>query len=360
MNITIILPMAKSNKKAIGGFKVIYQYANYLCKQGFDITIYYDCRKRAMKFNGLLRFLLMPVYKYRIKGEPQWFELDEAIKRIAVVKVSMKHLINSDVIIATTRESADYLSSIKPLNGEKFYFIQDFENWGCTDEDVFATYRYGYHNIAVSKWLQKIVQSESGEKCSYIPNGIDFDKFGLDNPIEGRNPKSISMMYRSDTRKGASDGIQVLLKLQQIYPDINIVVFGVESRPKCLPEWIKYIEKADQAILRKIYNETAIFLCTSLQEGFGLTGAESMSCGCALVSTNTQGVNDYAIPGENVLLSDIHDVDSLVSDVKKLIDNNEFRISLAQSGYKSIRKLSINTSQKLLEKTIRNFYNERI
>lgn len=41
-------------------------------------------------------------------------------------------------------------------------------------------------------------------------------------------------------------------------------------------------------------NHARVFLCTSRQEGFGLTGLESIFCGCVLVTTDCRGIREYA------------------------------------------------------------------
>lgn len=63
-----------------------------------------------------------------------------------------------------------------------------------------------------------------------------------------------------------------------------------------------------------------------------------MACGAALVSTDYQGVHEYATDGANALLSPVKDVDALVSNVSKLFDNDELRYQIAEAGMKSVQK----------------------
>lgn len=65
---------------------------------------------------------------------------------------------------------------------------------------------------------------------------------------------------------------------------------------------------------------------------FGLTGAEAMACGCALVSTNYKGVYEYARDKENALLSPINDAEALARNIKKLIKNEDLRQKIAKQG----------------------------
>ena len=57
-----------------------------------------------------------------------------------------------------------------------------------------------------------------------------------------------------------------------------------------------------------ILNYASIFICSSINEGFGLTGAESMACGCALATTSYPAVFEYAVDKKNCLVSPVKDI----------------------------------------------------
>ncbi|EJG42216.1 eps5M domain protein [Streptococcus pneumoniae 2070108] len=63
-----------------------------------------------------------------------------------------------------------------------------------------------------------------------------------------------------------------------------------------------------------------------------------MACGCALVSTAYSGVFEYAIDGENALLSPIKDSVSLATNIIKLIRNHDLRLSIATQATKDMKK----------------------
>ena len=93
-----------------------------------------------------------------------------------------------------------------------------------------------------------------------------------------------------------------------------------------------YTEQADINQLRGIYNKSSIYVCASRNDGFGLTGAESMACGCALASTAFQGVFEYAKDNENALLSPVNDIDALAENIMTLIDDEQLRFPALLSG----------------------------
>ena len=90
----------------------------------------------------------------------------------------------------------------------------------------------------------------------------------------------------------------------------------------------------------KINNRSQVFLCTSIEEGFGLPGLEAMACGCAVVSTAYEGIFEYAIDRENALLSPIKDVDAMINNVIMLFENDELRKKIVDNGMKTAKERS--------------------
>lgn len=207
-------------------------------------------------------------------------------------------------------------------------------------------------NIVVSSWLKQIVDQYSKSQSELIPNAIDFDCFGVDIAPEDRNAHSVAMLYSTNPVKGCKDGIRALEILRSRYSDLEAHLFGVEKPPKDLPKWIRYKRNAAKKELRQIYNNAAVFLSTSISDGFGLCGAESMACGCAFVSTNYDGVREYANDGENALLCEKGNAEDIACKVEKLFEDEKLRVSFAEKGTTSIQKLSWKSSIEKLDRCI--------
>ena len=349
MNITFFLPNISNDP--IGGYKIVYEYANRLAKRGHIIAIVFLCNfGQRHKFVPL--FLQRLIYGYRVKRYPTWFELDKAVKKAYCIKtVDTNYIPDADCVIATAVTTAHIVHDL-PLNkGEKAYFIQGFENWDVDDEFVYDTYKLGMKNIVISNWLKEKVES-AGAQAFLVHNGIDFSVFNIDILPDQRMPHSIAMLYHQDECKGCKYGIEVLKLLKNKYNDLQVTLFGVPDRPRELPMWIHYIKNANENDLKKIYNRAAIFICPSINDGFGLTGAESMACGCAFVSSSYDGVKDYAIHMKNSLLSPVRDVATMVDNIEMLFNDNELRINLAKRGNVDIQNFNWRNSVELFEKYI--------
>lgn len=354
MRITFVLPGYL--RSPAGGYKMVFEYANRLTLRGHKVAIAFDCFQGAQGHQRIPGFLKKLCYRFFVWYYPKWFALHPKVRKVcAYTGINDREIPDADFVCATAVGTANDVAKLSINKGEKLYFIQDFENWGSwTSDAVKETYRLGMKNIVIAKWLEKIVQ-DSGFDCVLIPNGIDFDVFNIDIPIASRKGHTVSMLYHEQVHKGSIYGIAALKKLKERYPDLQATLFGVPKRPDDLPAWIQYIQSATQPQLWQVYNQSKIYLCPSIKEGFGLTGAEAMACGCAYVASDYGGVHEYAIDGRNVLLSPPKDVEGLVKHISYLFDHDDERIKLAQQGYKDIQTLDWNRSVDKFETVLKDF-----
>lgn len=287
-----------------------------------------------------------------VQKGPRWYPLDNRVKKIYTTAMTAQTIPDGDAVFATAIGTARPVADLPSCKGKKYYLIQDFENWSCSDDEVYATYNLGMTNIPIAKWLADIVQEKTGKEPYYIPNAIDTDLFHVKTENRLRYPHSIAMIYQRGEHKGFQYGYQVCLKLKENYPDLRCHIFGLSKREPEWPQWIKYTENATQEQLVGIYNSVSVFLCSSVEEGFGLCGAESMACGCAFATTGYRGVYTYAKNEENALISPVKDVDALYQNVCRLFDDGELRTRLSQKGRKDIEKMSWNNAFDKMDRLI--------
>ena len=344
MKIVFVLP--QRDKKPIGGFKIVYEYANRLADRGHEVTIVYYCGN-DLKRTKLPLYVRTVLCGISVRNRPKWFSLNKHVRKKAVPKIANKYLPDSDIIFATAVETATAVHRLDSVKGRKFYLVQGYETWKKAKEEVRITYLYkDMQKICIASWLAEFIK---GEHVEIIPNPVDTQEFFIENRIEERNPYTIAVLYHTAEYKGVRYALKALSILKLKYPQLSVLMFGIPKRPLDLPEWIQYTENAKSNELRKIYNHSAIFLCATIEEGFGLTGAEAMACGCALVSTEYKGVKEYAVHMENALLSPVKDAGALAKNVECLFENNDLRIKLARKGNEMIRKNNWQTAVDKME-----------
>ena len=345
MKICIILLGA--NRNPVGGYKIVYEYANRLSKEGHNINILFlnDTQFKRYHIPESLRKILVNIYTLI---EPRWFKLDKKIKKISNQQKGYEKLVEgADICIATAVQTVDTVQNLF-LSSKKLYLIQDYENWDISNERLEDTYSLGMQNIVISSWLKNIVDKKSKEPSVLIRNPIDIEVYKVYSTIEKRNKYKIGVLYHKSPQKGFKFAYEAILILKKRFPQLEVLMFGTPPKPLHLPKWIKYFKNASQKKTVAIYNSISLFLCASINEGYGLTGAESMACGAALVSTDYESVHEYAENGKNALLSPIRDADALANSATKLIENDALRIAIAYNGVKSISKHSWDNAMQLM------------
>lgn len=357
MKINFYLPQVY--RGVAGGYKVIYQYSNFLANEGFDINIYYDLND-GKNSKHIPKFLCKIIRRITFIGYPKWYKLNDNIKQYAVDNLSEKYISNADISIATTPNLAYKIKELSSKKGKKFYLIQGYENWdGSSDNYIHSSYSLGLNNIVISKWLKEIVDKYAQTPSVLVPNGLDLQKFKVKNSIENRNNCSIAMVYNDGENKGCKYALNVFYRLKKEYQELSVQLYGTPKRPKNLPEWIEYKKCATENDVIDFLNNSAIFVCSSIFEGFGLPGLEAMACGCALVTTDCKGPREYANEN-NAIFVNPKDEDELYLALKKLLDDSNFRKKIAYRGNKTSESWSIIESQKKFhEKLIETVIDEK-
>lgn len=356
--VVFLLPSG-SNKPA-GGYKVVYEYANRLVADGYDVTIVYPAygfkfgQSRAVAFlrrcKALLRFLYWGVSKkYSCRS---WFDLDRRVKERWTWSLACR-LPDGESYVATAIQTSTYLHQHREIADEKkFYLIQGFEAWnGTTAQQVIMTYHYPLKKIVVARWLERIVH-DSGEKCTLIFNGFDFNYFQYTFPASRRDKYTVCMLYHLMEAKGCADGFRALDIVKAKYPDLRVNIFGVPPRPDGLPEWYHYIQRPDRETHNRLYNESAIFIGTSWSEGWGLTVGEAMICGCAVACTDNAGYLEMASDGETALVSPVKDADALAANIIRLIEDDSLRFRIAEAGNRNIRRFTWDKAYEKLKQAL--------
>ena len=85
------------------------------------------------------------------------------------------------------------------------------------------------------------------------------------------------------------------------------------------------------------YGRCDVFVFSSRGEGFGLPALEAMACGCALVTTDSGGVRQFARGSENCLMTPPNDPASLARAILALVTDPACRARLAEAGLQTAR-----------------------
>ena len=341
----IVFLMPHDGIVSSGGYKVVYEYANRFAKDGLSVSIVYTNTKRShsvtlkSKLRDFARYVVRSINKgYRSK----WFNLDKRIRLKWVWSLETWCPRGKCSVVATAVETAYSLKNY-PSYIQKFYFIQDFENWFYSNRQVLESYHFPMKKIVIARWLQQIVEF-CGENAVLIPNGFDFRAFSCLQPIEQRDRYSIICMYHVDKRKGIDVAFNTFERVMSKYPQTRIILFSVYDRPKDLPEYCDFFKQPGIKSLNQLYNQAAIYVGPSHIEGWGLTVGEAMQCGCAVACTDNKGYLEMAQNGVTALTSPVGDAAALAENIIHLIENDGLRIRIAKNGESFIHNFDIDES----------------
>lgn len=332
----------------MGGFKVVYEYANQFAARGHEVTIVHP---RGVKFGpqaqlnwyeklrdfkaGLMVGNATPVIN--------WQKIDPRVKLIFVPDSHVSHIPDGDAIFATAWNTVPSVLHYPDSKGEKFYLIQHYETFMGPKEDVDNTWRAPLHKVVISKWLLSVAKELGVEDVAYIPNAIDHEQYRIVKPVDNR-PKQVAMLFSNVPFKGSPDGIAALEIAKRRHPDLSAVFFGTGRAAKWIPKWIQYHRNpAQDFIVQEIYNASQVFVSPSLSEGFALPPAEAACCGCAVVATNSGGIADFIDHEDTGLLSQPKDPETLGQNLCRVLEDPQLRIKLAEAAG---RRLSAFTWQR--------------
>jgi glycosyltransferase involved in cell wall biosynthesis len=355
MRITFIL--TGSGHRPIGGFKVVYEYANRLAKLGHAVAVVHpasvmnkvgavDCVKKTFRYvQRRIDHSFLP---------RRWFAVDPGVTLLWVRNLSEKYIPDADVIIATGAPTAEWVNGYSPSKGRKYYFLQHYESWDPIGAlRLRATYSMPLTKIAIAHWLCEIA-AEIGNGAVYIPNGLDSENFYVERPVTQRNASHGIMLYHTLPEKGIQIGLAACELAREQIPGLSMTMFGVYQQPKNLPPWIRYVKSPGIAELRSLYNEASFVLAPSNTEGWGLVPCEAMTCGCALIATDAGGHREFAIDHVTALVAPVGQPQALATRIKEVVTDDALRYRLSEAGQSYLRRYSWDESTRLFEHTLEN------
>lgn len=154
-----------------------------------------------------------------------------------------------------------------------------------------------------------------------IPNGISLEKFN--HKVKKRD--EILLVTRMLERKGVQYTLKALAGIE-LYYKINIVGEGpylsklkkIATDEKLDVKFYGYIDN-NSVELKKLFEESKIFVFTSEAENFPIVLLEAMLAGMAIITTKNTGCSE--VVGDAAILVDPKDPDAIRNALIKLINN---------------------------------------
>jgi glycosyltransferase involved in cell wall biosynthesis len=174
----------------------------------------------------------------------------------------------------------------------------------------------------------------------------------------------ILLVGRDDWRKGLGTLIAALRIVRKDFPGypFRAEVIGDEylhgrimGKLYALGIKLKFRSGRSFEELIAEYQKALIIYLGSWQEGFGLSLAEGMAAGCVAIGSDAGGIPEVIADGKTGILFSSGEELELAAKIQALLENDEFRIQLAQRGQKFVRE---NFSMQKMRESLLNAYAE--
>jgi len=306
MKITYLL----ASSDITGGARVIFEHVNRLIGRGHN------------------------VYVVSSDGQPEWFDLKTEV--IPCSGEMSAYIPPSDVVVATFFNHArDALAAKEAVGyylvqGDEFFFGDDpgVLNWKRLSDQ---SYRLPLRLLSVSACVSRRLKEQYGRESVKIGNGVDVDLFYPRARKVRSIPRILVVGNEKLKFKGIDDIYRALKNLRSEGVEFELVrVSQTEFVNTDIP--CEVIVRPTQEVLAQTYSDCDILVSGSHYESFSLPPLEAMACGTAVVTTDNEGVREYAVHGENALLVPVRDVNAMAGAIRQLIECPELRQRLVRRG----------------------------
>jgi glycosyltransferase involved in cell wall biosynthesis len=208
-----------------------------------------------------------------------------------------------------------------------------------------------------NKWMFDLLSAEHGsDKVVFAPPGIDADFF---QPAGYQKDGYLLSVGRfNDPRKNVRMLFDAYSRLRKERPDAPRLVLAGEVGPLDsdldyaeslgITRHLEIFQKVPLEKLRSLYQNAALFLLSSNEEGFGLVIAEAMACGLPVVSTGCGGPETLVVEGVTGHLTPVGDAEALKKRVAELLDDPEKRARFGAAGRaRAVDKFSLEAAGKI-------------
>jgi glycosyltransferase involved in cell wall biosynthesis len=251
---------------------------------------------------------------------------------------------------ATASSGAPYIVTVHDMIHEKF--TKDFRKRDNTTEMKRASVCRADHVVCISENTKNDLIEIFGvdpEKLTVVHHGADGPEIAPGSKCRIAPPGKPYLLYVG-VRKGYKNFnglLEAVARSKKLKRDFDIYSFGCKPFSKEEGAKIKSLGfgagqvawvAGDDRVLRELYRNAAAFVYPSLYEGFGLPPLEAMSCGCAVVCSNTSSMPE--VVGDAGAYFDPTSLESISDAIERVVYSSDVMDGLIQKGRKRVQEFT--------------------
>lgn len=309
--------------KVCGGSKIILEYANRITQNGHNVTIIsYDKKPDWFKMNNDINFIQVPSNK-------DWKDFIPDCDLIVATswKCIYTAVESQKAPVTFFEQGGAHIFDVNNLTDKKKQVVQNRIN--------LVPFIYTVSSYTKDK-IKEIYFRDSHVICNAVDSNIFYAR---DNKILDKKENiDITIIGSEDFKfKNIENILKAIRILKEQYNNINLN-WITQTPPQKNKETA--IVNPKQKEIGNILRKTDIYICNSEYESFGLPTLEAMTCGAAVITTDTGGMRDFVQDGYNALITKQNDINDIVEKVKMLIDNKNLRKIISENGMRTAEKFN--------------------
>jgi colanic acid/amylovoran biosynthesis glycosyltransferase len=290
------------------------------------------------------------------KIQAKFFNKNQPYSDLVFAKSLRKNKI--DVVFAEYGPTGASLVNV--CKSLKMPLVTIFHGRDASAYDVLEKYRQKYTDLFHYAGRILVVSGVMREKLIALGcpgNKVVLTQCAPDNKFlelnpTFREPKSFVSIGRFINKKAPYYDVLAIKQVAEKYPDVKLYFAGEGELLNSTQNLIRYFNLEDNIKLlgiispdefAEILSKVTGFIQHSItakngdMEGTPVSVMEASAAGIPVIATRHAGIPDVIIDGETGLLVDEHDVDGMVKQILKLIENPGLAKSLGQAGKENIR-----------------------
>ncbi len=237
------------------------------------------------------------------------------------------------------------------VNVGTFHACRNRQHLYKMSRPVIKRWRSRLHgSIAVSPAAMRYVSGAFPGDYEIIPNGIDVDHFSqraIPWPQYQDGKTNLIFVGRLEKRKGLRYLLEAYGRLKWDMPDLRLVVVGPGNPDKDSYhvlssqnlQDVEFVGRVPYEDLPRYYASADIFCSPATGgESFGIVLLEAMAAGKPVVASDIEGYRGVMQHGQQGLLFQNKNVESLATQLETLIRDPEQRRSMGEHGRATARR----------------------